>query len=196
MFAYVLCYGKLGLEGSQGRAASMPSLSTDRLILRPIAGSDLAALHEFWNDPDVRRYLWDDQQMSRDAVAEILAASEDCFAELGSGFFAIEVATNPGVLIGFCGHRRFEDGDQVELLFGILPDFWGEGFVTEAAIKVVGHGFERCGMDRVIAAADTPNQQSVRVLQRLGMVFQERREFHGLDTVFYSLTRNEFSVDR
>ena len=65
----------------------MPSLNTDRLILRPIASSDLAALHEFWNNPEVRRYLWDDQQMSREAVAEIVAASENCFAELGSGFF-------------------------------------------------------------------------------------------------------------
>ena len=170
----------------------MPSLNTDRLILRPIASSDLAALHEFWNNPEVRRYLWDDQQMSREAVTEIVAASENCFAELGSGFFAIEVAVNPGILVGFCGHRRFEEGDQVELLYGILPDFWGEGYVTEAAIAVLRYGFERCDMDRVIAAADTPNQRSVRVLQRLGMVFEERREFHGLDTVFYSIDQHEF----
>lgn len=170
----------------------MLSLSTDRLILRPIASSDLAALHEFWNQPDVRRYLWDDKQISRETVADIVAASEACFAEFGSGFFAIEVARNPGILVGFCGHRRFEDGEQIELLFGILPDFWGEGFVTEAATEVLRHGFETCGIDRVIAAADTPNQRSVRVLQRLGMVFEERREFHGLDTVFYSISRPEF----
>jgi ribosomal-protein-alanine N-acetyltransferase len=171
----------------------MPSLNTDRLILRPIANSDLAALHEFWNDPDVRRYLWDDQHLSRESVAEIVAASETCFAELGSGFFAIEVATNPGVLVGFCGHRRFEGGGEVELLYGILPDFWGEGYVTEAAVAVLRYGFDQCAMDRVIAAADTPNQRSVRVLQRLGMVFEERREFHGLDTVFYAISHNEFA---
>ncbi|MFP6837937.1 MAG: GNAT family N-acetyltransferase [Pseudomonadales bacterium] len=174
----------------------MPSLSTDRLILRPIASSDLAALHEFWNEPDVRRYLWDDHMISREAVVEIIATSEHCFAELGSGFFAIEVATNPGLLVGFCGHRRFSEGDQIELLYGILPDFWGEGYVTEAAVAVLRFGFERCGMGRVIAAADTPNQRSVRVLQRLGMVFEERREFHGLDTVFYSINQQEFTSAR
>ena len=174
----------------------MPSLNTDRLILRPIASSDLAALHEFWNEPDVRRYLWDDHEVSRATVAEIVAASEVCFAEFGSGFFAIEVATNPGMLAGFCGHRRFEDGEQIELLFGMLPDFWGEGYITEAAIAVLRYGFEDCNMDRVIAAADTPNQSSVRVLQRLGMVFEERREFHGLDTVFYSIGKHEFASSR
>ena len=32
------------------------------------------------------------------------------------------------------------------------------------------------------------------VMQRLGMVFEERREFHGLDTVFYALTSSDFAA--
>jgi RimJ/RimL family protein N-acetyltransferase len=47
-------------------------------------------------------------------------------------------------------------------------------------------------MSCVVAATDTPNQRSVRVMQRLGMFFSERREYHGLDTVFYALAREEF----
>ena len=171
----------------------MPNLCTERLLLRPIESSDLAALQEFWNNPEVRRYLWADQIMSRETVSEIIAASQRCFEQLGSGFFAIEVATNPGVLVGFCGHRQFEDGTQTEVLFGILPEFWGEGYVTEAAHAVLRHGFETCGIDHVIAATETPNQRSVRVLQRLGMVFEERREHHGLDTVFYTLHKTDFA---
>lgn len=171
----------------------MPTLTTERLVLRPLACSDISALHDFWNDPEVRRYLWEDQIMSRDAVGEIVAESMRCFEVLGSGFFAIEASADPGALVGFCGHREFEDGEQIELLFGIVPEFWGEGFVTEAAMEVLRHGFESCGIDHVIAATETPNQRSVRVLQRLGMVFEERRQHHGLDTVFYSLTREEFA---
>jgi ribosomal-protein-alanine N-acetyltransferase len=171
----------------------MPTLTTERLLLRPLDDSDISDLHEFWNDPEVRRYLWEDQIMSRDAVAQIVADSVRRFQALGSGFFAIEIAAKPGSLVGFCGHREFEDGEQVELLFGIVPEFWGEGFVTEAAMEVLRHGFETCGIDRVIAATETPNQRSVRVLQRLGMVFEERRKHHGLDTVFYSLTSEGFA---
>jgi len=172
----------------------MPNLSTDRLILRPITTADLAALEAFWNNPDIRRYLWADQVMSRDRVCQLIEASEACFQRLGSGFFAIEVAANPGVLAGFCGHRLFEDGEQVELLYGIHPDYWGEGYVTEAASEVLRHGFEMGSIQRVIAAADTPNQRAVRVLQKLGMVFEERREHHGLDTVFYTLHVEDFAL--
>ena len=170
----------------------MSMLATARLRLRPLVRDDVDALLRFYNDPAVRRYLWDNQKVSAETVRDIVAESENCFREIGAGFFAIEMLDTPGELVGFCGYRRFENTDQPELLYGILPEFWGQGFVTEAATAVLRHGFHVCGMQRVIAATDTPNQRSVQVLQRLGLFFSERREYHGLDTVFYGLTSEEF----
>lgn len=170
----------------------MPKLRTQRLALRPIVEDDVPALHRFWTNPDVRRYLWDDRIISVQQVRDIVAASQAFFEEVGSGFFAIALPARPERLIGFCGHRRFEDGESVELLYGILPEHWGAGLVTEAAIEVLRHGFESCGFDRVVAATDTPNQRSVRVMQRLGMVFDHRGQWHGLDTVFYSIEKADF----
>lgn len=171
-------------------------LTTERLRLRPLQAGDLDALHALCMDPEVRRYLWDDRIVARETVEDVIRQSESTFATDGFGFFALELnhaEAQPG-LVGFCGHRRFEHSQQVELLYAILPDFWGEGLVSEAAVEVLRHGFERCAIPRVIAATDTPNQRSVRVLQRLGMTFDCRREFHGLDTVFYSMSRDEFDT--
>ena len=169
-------------------------LTTERLRLRPLDAGDVDALHAVCMDPDVRRYLWDDRIVPRETVEALIRQSKADFATRGYGFFAIELTKGEqaGGLVGFCGHRRFEDTTQVELLYAIAPAFWGEGFVTEAAIEVLRHGFEACGIERVVASTDTPNQRSVRVLQRLGMAFDCRREFHGLDTVFYSMSRDEF----
>lgn len=171
----------------------MPTLRTKRLILRPIGAADVAALHGFWTDPAVRKYLWDNEIISRECVEEIVRASQSCFRELGSGLFALELRDAPGELVGFCGLRRMEDGVEIELLYGILPRHWGEGMVSEAAREVLRHGFQNCGLDRVMGATDTPNQRSVRVMQRLGMVFQERRQYKGLDTVFYSISPTDLA---
>lgn len=170
----------------------MKTLETERLTLRPLVPEDVPALHRFHNDPQVRRYLWENRKISTEAVREIVAESEACFETFGAGFFAIEMHSNPGVLTGFCGFRRFEGSDQPELLLGILPEFWGEGFVSEAALAVLRFGFEECAMDSIIGATDTPNQRAVQIMQRIGMVFRERKEYRGLDTVFYGLTREEF----
>jgi [ribosomal protein S5]-alanine N-acetyltransferase len=189
MFAYVPGYGKLGSDRGEG----MATLCTQRLVLRPISPSDVDALHAFWTDPAVRKYLWDNEVISRETVVEIVRHSESCFRELGAGLFAIELLEQPGELIGFCGLRHMSDSDDVELLYGILPRYWGEGLVTEAAREVLRHGFEACGLPRILGATDTPNQRSVRVMQRLGMVFEDRRQHKGLDTVFYSISPRELA---
>ncbi len=170
-------------------------LTTARMRVRPIEHEDVDALHALWTIPVVRRYLWEDQVLPRSEVEAIIERSCASFRDRGFGFFALEALDSPG-LIGFCGHRTAEDADdeQIELLYGIHPDHWGEGLVAEAARAVLRHGFESCRMDRVVAATDTPNQQAVRVLQKLGMVFEARRQFHGLDTVFYSMTRGDFDA--
>ena len=171
-------------------------LTTERLRLRPLEAGDLDALHTLCMDPDVRRYLWDNRIVSRETVEEVIQRSNALFAAQGYGFFALEFPdpTAKRELVGFCGYRQFEDTPQVELLYAIAPQYWGEGLVSEAAVEVLRHGFETCGIERVVASTDTPNQRSVRVLQRLGMTFDCRREFHGLDTVFYSMTRDEFDA--
>lgn len=174
----------------------MPILRTERLVLRPIASSDEAALHQFWTDPAVRKYLWDNEIISKQQVRQIIEESDRCFREVGCGLFALELAESSGALVGFCGLRHMADGEDVELLYGILPRYWGEGMVTEAAREVLRFGFDDCGLHRILGATDTPNQRSVRVMQRLGMIFEERRNYRGLDTVFYSVSPEELAASR
>lgn len=172
---------------------AIPVIDTPRLRVRPISPDDIDALHDLWTIPAVRRYLWDDQVLARETVEDIVAQSCASFTAHGFGYFGLEFRDERG-LVGFCGYRQADDPAHIELLYGIHPRHWGEGLVAEAARAVLRHGFEACRIDRVVAATDTPNQQAVRVLQKLGMVFEARREFHGLDTVFYVMSRSDFEA--
>ena len=214
MFAYAWHYGKLAAEGSsvrnsvcaaaahRGEPRIMSSiappdrrtqtLNTRRLLLRPIEPGDHDALLALWRDPDVRRYLWDNQVISSDQVSSVQAASDICFESFGAGLYCLLLQSNPEQLAGFCGYRDFEATGTPELLYGMYPEHWGRGLVNEAAAELLRYGFDECEFERVVAATDTPNQPSVRVMQRLGMTFDERKRWHGLDTVFYSLSRAEF----
>ena len=46
-------------------------IETERLRLRPLTANDLEDLHLLWTDADVRKYLWDDQVISREQAEEI-----------------------------------------------------------------------------------------------------------------------------
>ncbi|HSG91639.1 MAG TPA: GNAT family N-acetyltransferase [Pseudomonadales bacterium] len=163
-------------------------LETQRLLLVPFADGHVDALHALWTNPEVRRYLWEDEVIPRSRAEEMVAASQRTFEERGFGFWSMFLKSEPESLMGFCGFRVFEETDEPELLYGILPRAWGKGYVTEAGHAAIRFGFEVCGFERILAATDTPNQSSVNVMQRLGMIFESRRQFHGLDTVFYSIS--------
>lgn len=61
-----------------------PRFLTERLQLRPAEVADLDALWTIWRDPDVRRYLFDDRDVTRELAGEALG---DCLgmrdADLG-----------------------------------------------------------------------------------------------------------------
>lgn len=172
----------------------MIELFTQRLVLRPFAMDDLDALHALCGDREVRRYLFSGEVPAVERVVGIVEDSVRSFATRGYGFFSVRLSAAPEELIGFTGFRPFEDGDEVELLFAVAPSHWGRGYATEATREALRFGFGECGLSRVVATTDTPNQRSVQVLQRLGLFFDRRRERHGLDTVYFAMTVEEFSA--
>lgn len=167
------------------------AIDTSRLRLRPYRDSDLDALHRLWTDPDVRRYLWDDKVIDRQLADETMRASIACTAEHGFGHWAV-CRAGEDVLIGFCGAKFMDDTREVELLYGLAPAYWKRGLATEAARAMVRFGFEEMGFARLYAITDAPNTASAAVMQRLGMTFEKRFEHHGLDSVRYVITREEF----
>lgn len=80
----------------------MTPLETPRLTLRPIAEREIDTLHAVFTDPFVRRYLCDDQVLSRQQTEEMLAQSQKTFAEEGFGLWWIGLKAHP-TPIGFTG---------------------------------------------------------------------------------------------
>ena len=165
-------------------------LHTARLILRPWTLDDIDELHAMWTRPQVRRYLWDDEIITReraDATVRELIASRD--AECVGGWVVADRAT--GAVAGFAALIRREPGDP-ELKYGLAPEWWGRGLATEAARAVLAYAFGTLGCARVTAATDVPNTASARVMERLGMHCTHRGRLNGLDTLFYELRREDF----
>jgi ribosomal-protein-alanine N-acetyltransferase len=173
----------------RGRGA--PALETARLALRPLSGSELDAVHRISNDPLVRRYLWDDQPVSKAAVEGVISRSLKTFAAEGFGLFGVRLRDGDGELIGYCGLLHLGVTGRVELLYALLPGWWGRGLATEAARACLRFAFEELGLERVVAGADPPNTASLRVLEKLGM-----RPIGELlpGVPHFELTREDFSV--
>lgn len=164
-----------------------PALTTPRLRLSPANAGDAPALQALWNEPDVRRYLWDDEEVSLERTREAVDAGNLSFRARGFGLWCVEL-THSGVLAGFCGLREFGEAGEIEILYGLGPTRMGNGYATEAARAVLAHGFGACGLLEIWGRTDEPNLGSARVLERLGMTLRRTQSGPRFPLLEYSVT--------
>jgi ribosomal-protein-alanine N-acetyltransferase len=163
-------------------------IETSRLQLRPFTLDDVDELHLLWTDPLVRKYLWDDQVIPRETTRAIIENSVTSFETNRFGLWAV-LPQAKEKLVGFAAFWYFREPPQLELLYGLSPAHWNKGLGTEVARALITYGFEELSFERIDASTDAANVESARVMEKVGMVLQKRENTNGLDTVYYSISR-------
>lgn len=160
-------------------------LSTPRLTLRRFEPADALALSAIWSDPEVYRYLPFDEPRGLEQCQRSIELMGEHWTKHGYGVWAVR--DRAGIFLGYCGLRHLEEISQTEVLYGYGRANWGQGFATEAAQAGVRFGFEKAGLNQIIALAHPENLASRRVMEKLGMVYSGRIHIFGLDAVKYAL---------
>ena len=137
----------------------MTELRTRRLLLRRPEHSDLDGLHGVFSDPEAMRYWSTLPHSDSGQAAGFIAAMQDLHDREGSEF-VVELG---GRAIGKAGIW-----DAPELGFILHRAFWGRGQGSEAASAVIGYGFDTMALDEVKADVDPRNDESLRLLSKLG----------------------------
>lgn len=97
----------------------MNNLHTEHLRLRLCKIDDLDSLHELWTETDVRRFLFDDRQISRSEARSFIGASAANFTNRGYRLWLF--FEHQSVLIaGFTGLLDSSQG-RGSLMFGTRP---------------------------------------------------------------------------
>ena len=142
---------------------------TPRLALRAWREKDLPEFAAMNADERVMEYLA--APLTAGESAALLDRIHDEFATEGFGPYAVERLSD-GELLGFTGlHRVTFDGGlqgQVEILWRLRYDAWGQGYATEAARACIAHA-ARLGIPELIAFTYVGNQRSLNVMKNLGM---------------------------
>ncbi len=92
-------------------------------------------------------------------------------------------------MTGFCGFRFFGDGPEIELMYGLRAEYWGMGFATEACLAAIEYLWRSTGVQQVYARTDPPNEGSVGVMRRLGMMHESTTA----SMITYVLRRHRYS---
>ncbi|OKH47965.1 hypothetical protein NIES2101_22970 [Calothrix sp. HK-06] len=94
------------------------------------------------------------------------------YQQHGYGKWAV-IHRNTEKLIGYCGIaiEQIDNNLENELGYRFDPDFWHQGFATEAANNCINYAFDTLNLEYLLGIVEPENTASVRVLQKIGMEF-------------------------
>ena len=152
----------------------MRVLKTERLVLRRLTLEDDAFILELLNDPAWLRFIGDKGVRTLDDARRYIASGPmDMYERLGFGLFLTE-RKGDGAPLGLCGLIKRDTLDDVDIGFAFLPQFRANGYAHEAAAAVLELGRSTFGLQRIVAITSPDNEDSSRLLVKLGMHFEKR----------------------
>jgi ribosomal-protein-alanine N-acetyltransferase len=177
---------------------TVPTLTTERLVLRPLALTDAPDIQRLIAAREIALNTLTIPHPYPEGGAEAWIAKQTARAENDQGVpFAI-TRREDGALMGDIGLVVDFTNERAEIGYWIGVPFWGHGYGTEAARAVIAYGFGTLGLNRIFGIIFTRNAASGRVLEKAGMKFEGVHRKHDkkwgelLDVAVYAILREEW----
>ena len=142
--------------------STFPALTTERLTLRGLLESDVQEIFLLRSDTIINKFL--DRKPSEtleDALNFIKNIKNNNLP-----YWAITQTYN-GKLIGtICLFDFSDELNKCEIGYELLPDYQGQGIMSEAINKIIEFAVHTLGLKTIDAFTHKDNQSSTKLLQR------------------------------
>ena len=176
--------------------ASLPTLETKRLRVRPYSEADIPELLPLIGTREVAATTL---RIAHPYTEQDARAFLELAKEPGKMWLAITLLSD-GRQIGGIGMRIEEQHRHAELGYWLGVPHWGQGYATEAGREMIRYGFEQLDLHRVFATHFAHNPASGNILRKLGMRHEGCQREHLLkwgqfvDSEIYGLLRHEWEA--
>jgi RimJ/RimL family protein N-acetyltransferase len=167
---------------------AIPSITTERLLLRAFEPGDVEPYMAMMADPQVARFLANGRPLSRADAWRQLAMFAGHWTLKGFGVWAVEERAT-GKLLGRIGCMEPEGWPGFEIAYTLARPAWGHGYAREGAAAALRYARETLGRSDIISIIRSANAGSIRVASSLGATPAETVEFFGAPAVLYRYPR-------
>ncbi len=140
--------------------------------------------HLHWNEPDIPAQIkmkeWFEKQVHR--------YSKD----LGGMNALIEIET--GRFVGHAGLlvQTVDEITELEVGYSLLPEFWGKGYATEAALACRNFAFSNNFSESLISIIAVTNEPSMQVARRNGMEIDKHTVYQDNPVTIFRINRSKW----
>jgi RimJ/RimL family protein N-acetyltransferase len=147
---------------------TLPTLDAPRVRLRWLDAGDVDALFDVFSDPDMMRYWSTPAMKDRDEAAALLTRIHDQFGTKFGYQWGVE-RKEDGRLMGTCTLFHVDVRNmRAELGYCLGSAYWKLGYMLEALTALIDYSFATLRLRRLEADVDPRNENSMRILEKLG----------------------------
>ncbi|WP_338617008.1 GNAT family N-acetyltransferase [Pigmentiphaga sp. CHJ604] len=178
----------------------IPALSTPRLLLPPLTLADAPAIQHAFARREIVRFLADRVPWPYPEDGALVFLRDAALPAMAQGrewHWSLRPRQEPGRLIGVVSLMDDPDNNRG---FWIVPEWQGQGLMTEAAEAVTAYWFDVLGKPRLRVPKAAANIASSRISARgsMRMVATEERGYVSgrLPSEIWEITREEWLARR
>lgn len=178
-----------------------PSLETERTMLRKVTDEDLDFIFSHFRDPNVCRYLVDNEPTSSSEEAKEIIdwcnGNGRPNSRQNRWLIMLKETGEPAGTVGF--HNWDRANHIAEIGYDLSFAHWGKGMMSEVLQRVLAFGFGEMQLNRIQAFVHLQNAGSYSVLKKQGFVAEgivrDRHLFRGkyYDHFLLALLKRDFS---
>ncbi len=137
---------------------------SNRLSYRKFESIDFESYSGWYQDPLVTKYITGRALTVQETKVRFEMVLEDNQAHSALGWYKIHLKEND-VFMGI-GKLKIIDSGLVEIGYGMLPEYWSQGFGTEMIACLLDQAKTFRFITTIVAIADPDNAPSIRILER------------------------------
>ena len=154
----------------------VPTLRTERLILRQPKENHAEAIHELRTDEVVNKYIQRPTERKDNNGSEFIDRINKSMAK-GEIFYWIISKKNDHQLMGSICLWNFSKNKTIaEVGYDLFPKHHSKGIMTEALDAVLSYGFHSLKLNAIEAFTHKDNSRSTHLLIKKGFVLDEKRK--------------------
>ncbi len=150
---------------------SLDSFDTERLRMERLRQEHREFIHRMHQDERVMAHLGGPR--SPEQTSDYVEQNLTHWEQYGYGIWILrERATGCPVGRGGLRHLVLGEKDEVEVAYGLMPEFWNKGLATEFVKAVVRIAFSKIGLSSLACVTQRENMASLRVLKKTDFHFE------------------------
>lgn len=154
-------------------------LDTERCRVREITPEDVDRLYEIYADPQITEFMENLYEKREDEIEYTKEYIRCHYGFYDFGMWIVE-ERETGKIIGRAGFDMRQGYDDPELGFMICREYQKKGYATEVCKALLSYGKKELGFEKVGSFTVPENVASVRLLSKLGFLYQGKDEIESV----------------